>query len=126
RISNTDGAMIAETRAALALLGFSCTIESPQREIGRPLQVVRLLGGLAEHLRFFHTVEPAITRKRDIEHAALKGKARLKVTAIEPLDFQTLFDITSETGHFIANSVVSHDCFGRPTHGYLGLSSGLG
>ncbi|MBI4540352.1 MAG: PA0069 family radical SAM protein [Gemmatimonadetes bacterium] len=37
----------------------------------------------------------------------------------------TLFDITTGTGDFMANGVVSHNCYARPTHEYLGLSAGL-
>jgi DNA repair photolyase len=36
-----------------------------------------------------------------------------------------LYDITTETGDFIANGVVSHNCYARPSHAYLGLSPGL-
>ncbi|MBT6147941.1 MAG: radical SAM protein, partial [Gemmatimonadetes bacterium] len=37
----------------------------------------------------------------------------------------TLFDITTGTGDFIADGVVSHNCYARPTHEYLGFSAGL-
>jgi DNA repair photolyase len=37
---------------------------------------------------------------------------------------QELFDITTGTGDFIANGVVSHNCFARPTHRYLDLDAG--
>jgi DNA repair photolyase len=33
-------------------------------------------------------------------------------------------DITTGTGDYIANGVVSHNCFARPTHDYLGLNIG--
>jgi DNA repair photolyase len=36
-----------------------------------------------------------------------------------------LYDITTETGDFIANGVVSHNCYARPSHAYLELSPGL-
>jgi DNA repair photolyase len=36
-----------------------------------------------------------------------------------------LFDITTGTGNFIANGVISHNCYARPSHAYLGLSPGL-
>ena len=89
-------------------------------------QIVRLLGGLREHLRFFHTVDPAITRKLNIEGQAIKSDAKLRVVSIEPLGkAMRLFDITTQTEDFIANGVVSHNCFARPTHAYLGLSPGL-
>jgi DNA repair photolyase len=35
-----------------------------------------------------------------------------------------MYDITTGTGDFIANGVVSHNCFARPTHDYLGLNIG--
>jgi DNA repair photolyase len=87
---------------------------------------VRLDGGLREHLRFFHSVDPVITRKREIEGQALKSSARLGIVNIEPInETQRLFDITTETGDFIANGVVSHNCYARPSHAYVGLSAGL-
>ena len=35
-----------------------------------------------------------------------------------------MYDITTGTGDFIADGVVSHNCFARPTHEYLGLDTG--
>ncbi len=35
-----------------------------------------------------------------------------------------LFDITTGTGDFIANGIVSHNCYARPTHEYLGFGAG--
>ena len=35
-----------------------------------------------------------------------------------------LVDITTGTGDFIANGVVSHNCFARPTHTYLDFNAG--
>src|SRR3712207_7549967 len=33
-----------------------------------------------------------------------------------------MYDITTGTGDFIANGVISHNCFARPTHAYLNLN----
>jgi DNA repair photolyase len=126
RVSNTDQMIIKYIVHCLEHFGFTCTIESVSRTQLRPLQVVRLCGGLREHLRFFHTVDTAITRKRDIEGQAVKSSAQLRVTSIEPLHLcLPLFDMTTGTGDFIANGVVSHNCYARPTHEYLGFSAGL-
>jgi len=77
-------------------------------------------------LRFFHTVDPAISRKRDISGQAVKTSARLAVTSIRPLGkAMRLYDITTGTEDFIANGVVSHNCYARPSHAYVGLSPGL-
>jgi DNA repair photolyase len=76
-------------------------------------------------MRFFHTTDPAITRKRSIEGMAIKSDANLKVTSIEPLGLELpMYDITTGTGDFIANGVVSHNCYARSTHTYLDLDSG--
>jgi DNA repair photolyase len=56
--------------------------------------------------------------------AAISGGARRRVVGIEPLDGElALFDITTGTGDFVANGVVSHNCFARPTHTYLDLDA---
>ena len=48
-----------------------------------------------------------------------------RVVAVEPLGYELeLFDITTGTGDFIANGVVSHNCFARRTHPYLGFDAG--
>jgi DNA repair photolyase len=49
----------------------------------------------------------------------------LRVDAVHPLHaVLPMYDITTGTGDFIANGVVSHNCFARPTHEYLGLDVG--
>jgi DNA repair photolyase len=123
RISNTDPAIIDTIVGSLRRFGFRYRIEDPGRPNG--LQVVRLLGGLREVLRFFHTTDPAITRKRDISGRAIKSDAKLRVAAVEPLGVDLpMYDITTATGDFIANGVVSHNCFARKTHTYLDLDYG--
>jgi len=123
RISNTDAEIIEWMTWCLRHLGFSYRVEDLRRPNG--IQCVRLLGGAVEQLRFFQTVDPAITRKRSIEGRALKTNARLKVQSIEPLGIKLpLYDITTGTGDFIANGVVSHNCFARPTHTYLDFNAG--
>jgi DNA repair photolyase len=49
----------------------------------------------------------------------------LCVKSIRPLgEEMQLYDITTGTGDFIANGVVSHNCFARPTHKYLDFNAG--
>jgi DNA repair photolyase len=125
RISNTDPEIISRTSAALVQFGFDHCIEGEPLGPGHRAAQVRVRGGLREDLRFFHTVDPAITRKRNIEGQALKSDADLRVVSVEPLDEELpMFDITTGTGDFIANGVVSHNCYARPTHEYLGFGAG--
>jgi DNA repair photolyase len=57
--------------------------------------------------------------------AAATVEHELKVEEIRPLGMtMRLYDITTGTGDFIANGVVSHNCFARPTHKYLDFDAG--
>src|SRR3954453_5458852 len=123
RISNTDSAIVDWTTWCMRRFGFDHVVEPTRNPNG--LTCVRLRGGLRERLRFFHTVDPAITRKRTFEGTALKSDAKLGVESIERLGVvMRLHDITTGTGDFIANGVVSHNCFARPTHTYLDMNAG--
>lgn len=129
RICNTDSRLIEETSRALNRMGLTFALESRDRPAGRhargPMRVVRLMGGLRAALSFFQAVRPAIARKLDITGQALKHAPRLGIVEIEPLGIRTLHDITTATGDFISDGVVSHNCYARPTHEYLGYSAGL-
>jgi DNA repair photolyase len=123
RISNTDPEILGRVADVLNGLEFSYVVEDLHRPNG--CKNIRLLGGLRERLAFCHTVDPAISRKRSIEGLALKGNTPLGVVAIEDLGMELpMFDITTGTGDFIANGVVSHNCFARPTHTYLDMNAG--
>ena len=123
RIANTDAELIDRTQRYLTELGFDVVVEDRHLENG--LKCVRIRGGICEHLRFFHTVDPAISRKRSIEGAMIKSNARLRVVSIEPLGVELpLYDITTGSGDFISNGVISHNCFARPTHTYLDFDAG--
>jgi DNA repair photolyase len=121
RITNSDQQIIDQTAMALQRFGFSYVVEVARG----PIRNVRLVGGLRERLRFFHTVDPAITRKRTIDGVALKSDAKLGVASVRSLDLELpLYDITTGTGDFIANGVASHNCFARKSHTYLDLDAG--
>src|SRR3984885_141838 len=123
RVPNTDPEIIKWTCLGLDSLSFDYVLEPLKRANG--MVVVRLRGGMKEAMRFFHATAPAITRKRSIAGAAVKTGARRGFTAIEPLGLEMpMYDITTGTGDFIANGVVSHNCFARNTHTYLDLDSG--
>jgi DNA repair photolyase len=123
RISNIDLEILGTTASALDRLGFQSRFEVTGKPNGHC--TIRLLGGIREALRFFHTTDPAITRKRSIEGQAIKNKSPLRVTSITPLGLKIpMYDITTGTGDFIADGVVSHNCFARKSHTYLDLDYG--
>jgi DNA repair photolyase len=69
-------------------------------------------------------VDPAITRKRQPEGIAVESRGP-RVISVEALGVTLpMYDITTGTGDFIANGVVSHNCFARVTHTYMDLDAG--
>jgi DNA repair photolyase len=120
RVANTDPAILDYVCRTMALFGFDHVREYRPKPSGKPITYVRLRGGLGERLRFFHTVHPAISRKCSVAGEALKSAAPLRVAAIESLGAElALVDITTGTGDFIADGVVSHNCYARRTHWFL-------
>jgi hypothetical protein len=58
---------------------------------------------------------------------AVPANARVRVVSVEPTgDDLPMYDITTGSGDFIANGVVSHNCFARASHSWLELDTGRG
>jgi DNA repair photolyase len=123
RIVNTDPEILSWVERGLRRLRFDYAVEP--RETANGLTSIRIRGGLPERMRFFLGTDPAITRKRAIDGGALKTSAQLSVASISYLGIvMRMYDITTGTGDFVANGVVSHNCFARPTHRYLDFDAG--
>jgi DNA repair photolyase len=122
RISNKDPEILRLIADSMTFLGFPHVVEGPRTNGVSDLRVV---GGLPARQRLFDTVVPAITRKLSVVGTAVKTVADLKVVGIEDLGHEIeMVDITTSTGDFIANGVISHNCFARGTHEYLELGAG--
>lgn len=122
RISNKDDVIIALIEEGLQKFGVPYVVEAPR---ANGVSNVRIIGGLPSRQRFFAAVRPAISRKMSVEGTAVKTVADLRVVEIVPLEGEhDLVDITTGTGDFIANGVISHNCFARGTHEYLDLDGG--
>lgn len=123
RFANKDPEILNRAQTILVKRGFDAIIE-PDRLPGG-VRTLRIRGGISEQLRFMVMTDPAITRKRTISGRALKVASKLDVREITPLGIEIpMYDLTTTTGDFIANGVVSHNCFARPTHEYLGFNMG--
>jgi DNA repair photolyase len=65
-----------------------------------------------------------------VEAASVEGRpvatsAGLRVVSVEALGTDVeMYDLTTGTGDFVADGIVSHNCFARKTHEYLDLDSG--
>jgi radical SAM superfamily enzyme YgiQ (UPF0313 family)/intein-encoded DNA endonuclease-like protein len=108
RICNKDRNIIYAISKALYRLGFDRVLEV-NKSTG--LSVVRVRGGISEALRFFQLTNPAIVRKK-LDITCFNLQSGSKIVSVEPLnEIQPMYDITTSTGNFIANGLVSHNCF---------------
>jgi DNA repair photolyase len=66
-------------------------------------------------------------RPAKLAGSAMADDARQRVVGVEPLGLDLpMYDITTGSGDFIANGVVSHNCFARGSHSWLELDTGHG
>jgi DNA repair photolyase len=122
-VRTADEEILRSARGSLRQLGFAALVEDCEG-VGGPA-TLQIIGDLSEQLRFLQTVDPAITRKRTLDGVAVHSDPKLRVVSVEPLGAELpLVDITTQTGDFIADGVVSHNCFARNTHTYLDLDAG--
>jgi DNA repair photolyase len=107
RIYNKDTELLTMIDRAMATFGFR-VIRDAENENG--CTAVRVLGGMSEVTRFFNLTAPAITRKFPLIGIAARGASR--IVAIEPLGLTiAMLDITTSTENFIANGMISHNCY---------------
>jgi hypothetical protein len=86
---------------------------------------LRLEGGGRELLRFLTVADPAVSPRAWAGRRPVDGDPGLEVVDISPAGATVpMFDITTGTGDFVAEGVVSHNCFARNTHTYLDLDAG--
>lgn len=70
---------------------------------------------------------PRHTRALPVENAVVSSDPSLRVVSVHPLEADVpMYDITTGTGDFVADGVVSHNCFARNSHSWLDLDTGLG
>jgi DNA repair photolyase len=124
-ISNGDDHILQRASSCLERLDFEYTVVDQRQTSKDGVAQIRLRGGMAANMRFWLTTDPAITRKRAIAGRRLWTRSDLRVASVRRLGVVLrMYDITTGTGDFIANGVVSHNCFARPTHTYLGFDAG--
>lgn len=107
RISNSDERILQMTEKAFAAFDFVTVRDRPN---SNGALCIRIIGGRSEELRFWQLCNPAISRKFSLDGCALHGS--VKVASIEETGEEVdMFDITTGTENFIANGMVSHNCY---------------
>lgn len=120
--TSADRLFLARVTEALTHLGLPS--RTPVRVRGGGTGTVEIDRDLWAALRFRHLtgVDDA---PLDASGVGVRAGRQLAVVDIEDLGLTLpLFDISTGTGDFIADGVVSHNCFARHTHSYLDLDTG--
>ena len=119
RVVHADEAVVGRVAGALHRLGFGFSVGA-QPDGAR---VVRLLGGVGALRRLLAYTDPAVSRR--LEGGPVVRAPELEVVSVRALGRELpMYDITTGTGDFVAEGVVSHNCFARNTHTYLDLDAG--
>ncbi len=119
-VRHPDDAVLGRVAGALHRLGFRFAVARGERgvEIGP-------CGGAGELLRLLRVADPAVARGRGPVGAAVEAVEGSEVESVVDLGVALpMYDITTGTGDFVAEGVVSHNCFARNTHTYLDLDAG--
>ncbi|MET0419258.1 MAG: radical SAM protein [Actinoplanes sp.] len=120
--SSSDPTFLARVIDALTRLGLPS--RSPVRTRPGSSTTVEIDRDLWAALRFRHLTGIS-GAPLDASGTGVRSGRDLAVADIEELGLTLpLFDITTGTGDFIADGVVSHNCFARHTHTYLDLDAG--
>ncbi len=78
---------------------------------------------ISQH-RGYHLTSRSLPPTRQLEGREVDAMPSSRIVRIEPIGVRDLFDITTGTGDFIANGVISHNCYARPSHEYLDMGAG--
>jgi DNA repair photolyase len=121
RMSPVDVGVFERVSGYAASLGFRLRLEKRARRAS----TIRLVGSVAERMRFFAVCRPAIRRKFEAVWGREPAYEPEPIEAVEPAGVRDVLDIQTSTRTFFAAGLATHNCYARPTHEYLGFSSGL-
>jgi DNA repair photolyase len=112
RFFNSDIDILKMLDSALCEFNIPFTYDVCHKPANKIVHVTRIIGGRSVHIKLFQVCNPAISRKRNIFGTTLLNKAR--VVSIEKVsESETLYDIQTSSENFIANGLVSHNCYAR-------------
>ncbi|GID94353.1 intein-containing Rv2578c family radical SAM protein [Amorphoplanes digitatis] len=120
--TSRDPGFLDRITDALTHLGLPSR-RPPHAQLGG-VHSVEIARDLWAALRFRHLTGVS-DAPLDASGVGVRGEAQLTVADIEDLGLTLpLYDIATGTGDFVADGVVSHNCFARNTHTYLDLDAG--
>jgi len=112
RIANKNQLILDEIEKSLDRFNIPYVFEDAQSGTNHDVSNIRILGGKASAIYFRQFCDVAIHSKFDITDTCFKSEVDTQIVSIKPLNcYVDMYDITTTTENFIANGVVSHNCF---------------
>jgi hypothetical protein len=103
-VNSTKRQFLDIVKSGLELYGFEFTYNSQERS-------ATLLGGPSELLRFYYIFDPVTACKVENLEIEDKHHDRIKVVSIEEVHCDDMVEVTTTGRNFIANGIVSHNCY---------------
>lgn len=96
-----------ECKSYLDYFGFKVNLACRKNT---DINTITIKGGLNEHIRFFSISQSSIKKKRQRFLKAIKT-GYSKIISYKAIGLRELYDIQTSTENFIANGLVSHNCY---------------
>jgi hypothetical protein len=113
RIFKADIEHINRLQNYLKTINVPYKMDIPKISTNKAVNVLRITGGVKNFIKFFSICDPAIDRKKKGILKSVRHKENLKIKSIEYIGVMDLIDITTTTHDFMANGIVSHNCYAR-------------
>lgn len=109
RIAQKDAAVLERVCCYAAELGFGFGLEQFPKQ--RNANTVRLKGGVNTRVNFFSRIQPVLSRKCSDMHGRIYEGGTAEVTGLRRVGMQELVDIQTSSGTFVAEGIVTHNCY---------------
>ena len=117
RISNSNPGIIADIEEALHFYNYTYTFDKDKKCVNEVVKTIRLTGGLADNIKFGLQTGCIVGNEDGVlTNIRLKtnNPENFKIVSIEEYqDSQDLIDITTTTRNFVANGVITHNCYAK-------------
>lgn len=109
RIAQKDAAILEQVCRYAAELGFVFEVEQFPKQ--RNALTVRLKGALNARVDFFSRIQPVLSRKFSDMLGRIYEGGTAQVTGLRRVGIQELVDIQTSSGTFVAEGIVTHNCY---------------
>ena len=121
RIFNSDIEIIEFIEEGLQKFDFLYK-RTIKKSRNKPIYTITLYGGISEQIRFFQLFNPTIKRKRKKILKSVWLRRGQQIVSIKKMNKKMeMIDISTTTNTFIANGLLTHNCYARAMNDRFGF-----